>query len=98
MPVLRGLNKVGQLFRHTSREIRRLDSTTRSPIYAHFGETLSGLATIRCFGDGQRFTTQNEAKVEQNLRVWFINQCTHRWLNTRFDLISLILQVITRTS
>eukprot|EP01051_Picozoa_sp_SAG22_P002272 SAG22_NODE_100_length_20558_cov_10.189305_7_plen_738_part_00 len=92
-PVLFCLNRVGQLFRHTSREMRRLDSTTRSPIYGHFGETLSGLPTIRCFGDDGRFKAQNEAKVEQNLRVWFINQCTHRWLNTRFDLISLVLQV-----
>eukprot|EP01052_Picozoa_sp_SAG31_P031802 SAG31_NODE_3412_length_4303_cov_2.825167_2_plen_448_part_00 len=92
VPVVWALNKVGQLFRHTSREVRRLDSTTRSPIYAHFGETLSGLPTIRCFGDEPRFIKDNQVRVENNLRVWFINQCTHRWLNTRFDLISLVLQ------
>ena len=72
--------------------MRRLDSTTRSPIYAHFSETLAGLSTIRTFGDSDRFAGQNKDKVEENLRVWFCHQLTHRWLNMRFDLISLVLQ------
>jgi ATP-binding cassette, subfamily C (CFTR/MRP), member 1 len=43
----------------TAREIRRLDSVSRSPIYAHFSETLAGAATIRCVGqcDGHRAST-----------------------------------------
>ena len=40
----------------------------------------------------RRFANQNQAKVEENLRVWFCHQLTHRWLNMRFDLISLNLQ------
>ena len=32
----------------TAREIRRLDSVSRSPIFAHFSETLNGVTTIRC--------------------------------------------------
>jgi ABC-type multidrug transport system fused ATPase/permease subunit len=98
LPILWSLNRVGQLFRYTSREVRRLDSTTRSPIYAHFSETLSGLSTIRSFGDNGRFALQNEAKVEENLRVWFCHQLTHRWLNMRFDLISLVLQAAAALS
>jgi ABC-type multidrug transport system fused ATPase/permease subunit len=98
LPILWSLNKVGQLFRYTSREVRRLDSTTRSPIYAHFSETLSGLSTIRSFGDNHRFVLQNEDKVEENLRVWFCHQLTHRWLNMRFDLISLVLQAAAAIS
>jgi ABC-type multidrug transport system fused ATPase/permease subunit len=31
----------------TSRELKRLDAVSRSPIFSFFGETLSGLAVIR---------------------------------------------------
>lgn len=42
--------EVPQLFyRSTSRELRRLDSVARSPIYASFSETLDGSSTIRAF-------------------------------------------------
>jgi ABC-type multidrug transport system fused ATPase/permease subunit len=31
----------------TSRELKRLDAVSRSPVFAWFGETLSGVSTIR---------------------------------------------------
>ncbi|KAL5986042.1 hypothetical protein ACLOJK_028032 [Asimina triloba] len=36
-------------YRCTARELRRLDSVSRSPIYASFTETLDGSSTIRAF-------------------------------------------------
>ena len=42
------------------------ESTSRSPIYSHFGETLSGTPTIRAFNLEDRFILENEAKVDTN--------------------------------
>lgn len=38
------------LYAQTARDLRRLDSTTRSPLYAVFGEAISGLQVIRAYG------------------------------------------------
>jgi ATP-binding cassette subfamily C (CFTR/MRP) protein 1 len=32
------------------RQLRRLNSASKSPIFSHFGETLTGVSTIRAFG------------------------------------------------
>lgn len=36
-----------RVYRYSAREIKRLDNILRSSLYAHFSESLSGLATIR---------------------------------------------------
>ena len=47
VPILTALYFVQRFFRSTSRELKRLDAVTRSPIYAGFSETLDGMSTIR---------------------------------------------------
>lgn len=47
----------------SSRELKRLDSTSRAPIFSWFGETLSGLSSIRAYSQTERFSAHNEAYV-----------------------------------
>lgn len=53
----------------TSRQLRRLDSVSRSPIYSHFGETVSGLSVIRAYGHQDRFLKRNEITIDENLKT-----------------------------
>lgn len=51
----------------TSRELKRLDSTSRAPIFSWFGESLTGLSTIRAFGQTERFSANSEGAPRSRL-------------------------------
>ena len=42
--------RLAQMYRHSSREIKRMESITNSFVASQFSETVDGLATIRSFG------------------------------------------------
>lgn len=75
----------------TSRELKRLDSVSRSPIYAHFQESLGGVSTIRAYKQEDRFTLENEWRMDANLRAYFPSVCVNRWLAVRLEFIGSIV-------
>ncbi|QKX61086.1 uncharacterized protein TRUGW13939_08232 [Talaromyces rugulosus] len=75
----------------TSRELKRLDSVSRSPIYAHFQESLGGVSTIRAYRQSQRFTLENEWRMDANNRAYFPSISTNRWLAVRLEFIGSII-------
>ncbi|KAI1952946.1 ATP-binding cassette glutathione S-conjugate transporter ycf1 [Ophidiomyces ophidiicola] len=75
----------------TSRELKRLDSITKSPIFAHFQETLGGISTIRAFRQQERFALENEWRTDANLRAYFPSINANRWLAVRLEFIGSIV-------
>lgn len=75
----------------TSRELKRLDSVTRSPIYAHFQESLGGICTIRAYKQENRFALENEWRMDANLRAYFPSISANRWLAVRLEFIGSII-------
>lgn len=78
-------------YRRTSRELKRLMSVTLSPIYAHFSETLSGLATIRALRDEARFKLENEYRLETNQRANFCALVASQWLSLFLQFIGVAM-------
>ncbi|KIW76027.1 hypothetical protein Z517_10772 [Fonsecaea pedrosoi CBS 271.37] len=75
----------------TSRELKRLDSVSRSPIYAHFQESLGGVSTIRAYRQQKRFALENEWRMDANLRAYFPSVSANRWLAVRLEFIGSVI-------
>uniref|UniRef100_A0A3P9K0Y3 ATP-binding cassette, sub-family C (CFTR/MRP), member 2 n=1 Tax=Oryzias latipes TaxID=8090 RepID=A0A3P9K0Y3_ORYLA len=71
----------------TSRQLRRLDSVSRSPIYSHFGETVSGLSVIRAYRHQDRFLKHNEVTIDENLKSVYPWIVSNRWLAIRLEFL-----------
>ncbi|KAK8584710.1 hypothetical protein V6N13_138661 [Hibiscus sabdariffa] len=74
--------------RSTSRELRRLDSVSRSPIYASFTETLDGSSTIRAFNSEDYFLAGFTELVEQYQRTSYSELIASLWLSLRLQLLA----------
>ncbi|CAO3650121.1 unnamed protein product [Cunninghamella blakesleeana] len=86
---------VAIMYSSSSRELRRMDSISRSPLFTHFTETVTGISTIRAFGATHRFLQEMVKRIDTNSRpsyfVWVIN----RWVCVRYGYSSAFMDVIT---
>ncbi|KAL7026259.1 hypothetical protein ACKWTF_013819 [Chironomus riparius] len=71
----------------TSRQIKRIESVTRSPIYSHFGESVGGQSVIRAFKEQDRFKKESEEKVDKNLSILYQTNVADCWLGVRLETI-----------
>ncbi|XP_050232753.1 ABC transporter C family member 13 isoform X2 [Mercurialis annua] len=80
-------SKLQFFYRSTSRELRRLDSVSRSPIYATFTETLDGSSTIRAFKSEECFLAKFTELVTLYQRTSYSETIASLWLALRLQLL-----------
>lgn len=78
---------VGKFYIKSSVDLKRLESVQRSPLFQQFGETLSGITTIRAYGDEKRFVRDNMLRVNTHNRPFIYLWAANRWLAFRIDVI-----------
>ncbi|NXD67183.1 MRP3 protein, partial [Eolophus roseicapillus] len=71
----------------TSRQLKRLESVSRSPIYSHFSETLSGASVIRAYGRVKPFIDISDLKMDENQRSYYPGIVSNRWLGIRVEFV-----------
>jgi ATP-binding cassette subfamily C (CFTR/MRP) protein 1 len=75
----------------TSRELSRLESLSRSPIYNYFSETLEGLTTIRAYRR-ERFKFQQICQaVYTNQQANYLNFSANCWLAVRLEFVGTMI-------
>nr|GMD06436.1 ABC transporter C family member 12-like isoform X1 [Ipomoea batatas] len=84
-------------YQSTAREVKRLDSITRSPVYAQFGEALNGLSSIRAYKAYDRLASINGKSMDNNVRFTLVNISSNRWLGIRLETLGGIMVWFTAT-
>lgn len=83
--LLYGLVLFRNFFIPTSRQIKRFESITRSPVYSAVPSTLEGLSTIRAFEASETFKKKFLFLQDENTRMYFQFLSCSRWLGFRLD-------------
>ncbi|KAI1353946.1 multidrug resistance-associated protein [Xylaria sp. FL0043] len=78
---------VAMFYLRASRDLKRLESVNRSPLFQQFGETLSGVTTIRAYGDERRFIRDNLGRINKQARPFIFLWGANRWLSFRTDVL-----------
>ncbi|KAF8153792.1 multidrug resistance-associated ABC transporter [Crassisporium funariophilum] len=80
---------------NTGRDLRRMESNTRSPIFSDFGELLEGIVTVRAFSAERRFLNNLHTKIDTTTKMWYTFWMTNRWLLLNFDALGALAVLIT---
>ncbi|OQR90718.1 canalicular multispecific organic anion transporter [Thraustotheca clavata] len=97
LPIIAVFYFAGEYFKKSSRELKRLEGISRSPVFSSFAETLDGIRTIRAYQMQSNFIKLNRKAVDANAKVLFAIVGASRWLSLRMDVISIAMIAIITT-
>ena len=93
-----GMMFVRRRFIRCSRDLKRLDSILRSPIYSYLTSTVQGLKVIRSYHAEQICSEEFFSYVDDNSRAFYLLLTVIRWAAIRFDWLTLFFFAIVTTS
>jgi len=85
---------VRKIFVTSTRELKRLESVARSPIFAMMNESLSGIATIRANDAKNYFREKFEDVHDAHTRAFFSFIASSRWVGFRMDTLAFLMTAL----
>ncbi|KAG8768254.1 hypothetical protein FRC12_005683 [Ceratobasidium sp. 428] len=82
---------------NASRDLRRIESNTRSPIISSFGELVVGIVTVRAFGSEKSFLNNMYKRLDRTQAATHYYWMCNRWLLFRFDSLGAVSVLIATT-
>ncbi|XP_057310387.1 ATP-binding cassette sub-family C member 4-like [Hydractinia symbiolongicarpus] len=77
----------------SSRELRRLEAVSRSPLYTHISATLAGITTVRSFDIQEKILHEFYACQDYQTGAWFMFLSGSRWFSQRLDLLTVVFSI-----
>ncbi|TPX66991.1 hypothetical protein SpCBS45565_g04133 [Spizellomyces sp. 'palustris'] len=75
------------LYRNAARELKRLESLARSPLFGHFSESLNGLPTLRAYSAASRFVVRADTFLDEANRPSLIKYYVNAWVALRMEIL-----------
>lgn len=89
---------VRKVYLKTSKNIKRIEGTTRSPVFTHISATLNGLSTIRAFGAQAVLIDEFDSHQDLHTSCWYMFISTSTAFGLSLDIMALVfVAVITFT-
>ena len=82
---------VQRFYVSSSRQLRRIESSSRSPIYSWFGESVSGVTTVKAYKMEEQFSHEMQRKVDTNGESMVPNYMANRWLSIRLEMLGNLI-------
>ncbi|KAG8687868.1 hypothetical protein FRC08_011730 [Ceratobasidium sp. 394] len=79
----------------TARDLKRMESNSRSPIFSSFAELLEGIVTVRAFSAEQRFFDVLHRQIDDTTTMWYNFWMLNRWLLLHFDALASLSVFVT---
>eukprot|EP00210_Caulerpa_lentillifera_P006263 g5982.t1 len=87
-------DKIRRYYLVTSREVRRYDAVTRSPVYAMLSSNIKALPTIHAFHQAERFQAMFLKALDLNGSWWMAFLATSRWVALRLDCLVVVVSAV----
>ncbi|KAF0546388.1 P-loop containing nucleoside triphosphate hydrolase protein [Gigaspora margarita] len=81
---------ISNVYINVSRELKRLQSITRSPVVSWFNETNIGITTIRAFAAERRFIKKFIDRLNTSNRTTYLLHMSNRWMHVRIGSIGAL--------
>ncbi|CAC5405400.1 ABCC5 [Mytilus coruscus] len=86
---------LNKLFTACIRQLKRLDSVTKSPMISHVQASVQGISTIHAYGKSNEFVDKFHHLIDTNTVPYFLFVSSNRWLAIRLDIISACVIAVT---
>ncbi|KAH8420816.1 hypothetical protein KR222_005629 [Zaprionus bogoriensis] len=83
---------------NTSRDVKRLEAITRSPIYSHLSASLNGLPTIRAFGAQKELIAEFDNFQDMHSSGFYMFLATSRAFGYWLDMVCVLYIAIVTLS
>ena len=73
------LNNFQRIYAISGRQLKRIESVKRSPVFASYSETLSGLRSIRAYHQQDRFIENADWLLDNSVKSYFLVTTSNRY-------------------